>query len=85
MFGAFAHGLPQLVLPQGGDQFMNAEAIELACAGLALHPAEVTGGAVADRLTRLLEEPSFTTAAATVRDELAAMPTAATVLRTLTN
>lgn len=84
MFGTFTHGLPHLVLPQGGDQFMNAEAIELSGAGLALHPAEVTGSAVADRVTRLLEEPSFATAAASVRTELAAMPDAATVLRTLT-
>ena len=85
MFGTFTHGLPHLVLPQGGDQFMNAEAIELAGAGLALHPAEVTGGAVADRVIRLLEEPTFTTAAVSVRAELAAMPTAATVLRALTS
>ncbi|MEV4508790.1 glycosyltransferase [Dactylosporangium sp. NPDC049525] len=85
MFGAFTHGLPQLVLPQGGDQFMNAEAIEQAGAGLALHPAEVTGSAIADRVTRLLEEPSFTTAAATVRAELVAMPDAATVLADLTS
>lgn len=84
MFGTFTHGLPHLVLPQGGDQFMNAEAIELAGAGLALHPAEVTGAAVADRVTRLLENPSFATSAAAVRTELAAMPDAATVLRTLT-
>ncbi len=85
MFGTFAHGLPHLVLPQGGDQFMNAEAIEVAGAGLALHPAEVTGAAVTERVTRLLEEPSFTTAAASVRAELAAMPDAAAVLRTLTS
>jgi UDP:flavonoid glycosyltransferase YjiC (YdhE family) len=83
MFGTFANGLPHLVLPQGGDQFMNAEAIELAGAGLALHPAEVTGAAVTDRVTRLLEKDSFATAAATVRTELAAMPDAATVLDTL--
>ncbi|WP_460493665.1 glycosyltransferase [Dactylosporangium cerinum] len=83
MFGTFTNGLPHLVLPQGGDQFMNAEAVELAGAGLALHPAEVTGAAVTDRVTRLLEGDSFATAAATVRAELAAMPDAATVLHTL--
>ncbi|GAA3252476.1 glycosyltransferase [Dactylosporangium siamense] len=83
MFGAFTNGLPHLVLPQGGDQFMNAEAIELAGAGLALHPAEVTGATVTDGVTRLLEEDSFATAAAAVRAELAAMPDAATVLNTL--
>ena len=25
MLGAMAHGLPQLMLPQGADQFRNAE------------------------------------------------------------
>ncbi|MEV0128324.1 nucleotide disphospho-sugar-binding domain-containing protein [Dactylosporangium sp. NPDC050688] len=85
MLGTLTHGLPHLVLPQGGDQFMNAEAIELSGAGLALHPAEVTGASVADRLTRLLEEPTFRAAAASVRTELAAMPDAPTVLRTLTS
>jgi UDP:flavonoid glycosyltransferase YjiC (YdhE family) len=84
MFGTLAHGLPHLVLPQGGDQFMNAEAVELAGAGLALHPAEVTGAAITDRLTRLLEEPSFSTAADAVRTELTTMPDAATVLDSLT-
>ncbi|MET7418462.1 glycosyltransferase [Dactylosporangium sp. NPDC005555] len=84
MFGAFAHALPHLVLPQGGDQFTNAEAVELAGAGLALHPAEVTGAAVTAHVTRLLDDPAFTTAAASIRARLAAMPDAATVLRTIT-
>jgi UDP:flavonoid glycosyltransferase YjiC (YdhE family) len=84
MFGTAANALPHLVLPQGGDQFMNAEAVELAGAGLALHPTEVTGTAVTDRVTRLLEEPSFSAAAGSLRAELTAMPDAATVLRTLT-
>lgn len=84
MFGALAHGLPHLVLPQGGDQFMNAEAVELAGAGLALHPAEVTGSAVADGVTRLLREPSFTAAASSVRTELATMPDATATLAAVT-
>jgi UDP:flavonoid glycosyltransferase YjiC (YdhE family) len=82
-FGTLAHGLPHLVLPQGGDQFGNAEAVVRSGAGLALQAAEVTGAAVAEGVTRLLVESSFTEAASAVRHELAAMPDAATVLTAL--
>ena len=47
MFGALKHGLPQLVIPQGGDQFMNAEACQKAGAALSLAPAEVSAEAIA--------------------------------------
>ncbi|MEU0557299.1 glycosyltransferase [Dactylosporangium sp. NPDC006015] len=84
MLGSLAHGLPHLALPQGGDQFTNAEAIELSGTGLALHPAEVTGAAITDRLTELLTNPTFTAAAAAARTDLTTMPDAPTVLTTLT-
>ncbi|MFF5227454.1 glycosyltransferase [Dactylosporangium sp. NPDC000521] len=84
MFGSLAHGLPHLALPQGGDQFTNAEAIERSGTGLALHPAEVTGAAITDRLTELLTNSTFAAAAASIRTDLTAKPDATTVLPTLT-
>jgi UDP:flavonoid glycosyltransferase YjiC (YdhE family) len=36
MFGAMALGLPQLMLPQGGDQFRNAELLKHTGAALTL-------------------------------------------------
>ena len=47
MFGTLAHGLPQLILPQGADQFMNAAACQNARVALALTPDELSAEAVA--------------------------------------
>ena len=74
LLAGFRHGLPQLLLPQGIDQFGNAEAAERAGAGLAL--TEVTADAVAGAARRLLAEPGFTAAARAVQDDIAAMPSA---------
>lgn len=80
MFGAIAHGLPQLMLPQGADQFLNAVACTSAGVALALYADALTPGAVASATTRLLREPEFTEAAAVLRTEIAAMPSADEVL-----
>ena len=80
LFGALAHGLPQLVLPQGADQFANAEAVERAGAGIALEPGAVTVEGVRAAAARLLAEPGFAARARAVRDEIAAMPDADAVV-----
>ena len=46
MLGALAHGLPLLVVPQGADQFSNADRVVAAGAGLALQPDELSPSAV---------------------------------------
>ena len=51
-----ALGLPQLLLPQGADQFLNAEALADAGAALSLLPGAATAEAIADAATRLLTE-----------------------------
>jgi UDP:flavonoid glycosyltransferase YjiC (YdhE family) len=84
MFGALSHGLPQLVLPQGADQFSNAAAVVHAGAGLSLLPGEVNPVAVAAAVTRLGEEPSFAASAAWVQVEIASMSPPAAVVRSLT-
>ena len=83
LFGALAHGLPQLVLPQGADQTMNADACRDAGAGLSLAPEEVTADAVRTAAVRLLAEPGFAVAARVVATEIHAMPDAGTVLAQL--
>ncbi len=72
--GALALGLPQLCLPQGADQFLNAAAIASAGAGLALMPREATAEAVTDAVLRLLTDLSFRDAAARVSESIASMP-----------
>jgi UDP:flavonoid glycosyltransferase YjiC (YdhE family) len=58
---ALAQGLPLVVIPQGADQFINAERAVAAGAAVAIAPAEFGADALRS-------------AAARVRDEVAAMP-----------
>ena len=74
MFGALAHGLPQVVLPQGADNYVNADAIANAGLGVALRPDAVSAEAIRDAVDRVLRNSSFGTAAGVVADEIAAMP-----------
>lgn len=81
-----AHGLPQLCLPQGADQFLNATAVESAGSGLSLMPGDGNADAVRDAVVRLLVEPSFRDAAGGVSVSIASMPSpdeVAAVLETL--
>ncbi|CCH33287.1 glycosyltransferase [Actinosynnema sp. NPDC047251] len=77
--GAFGAGLPQLVLPQGADQFSNAEAVLSHGLGDRLVGDLVTSGAIADRARHLLVDPAVRAAAGTVAAEVAAMPSPAEV------
>jgi UDP:flavonoid glycosyltransferase YjiC (YdhE family) len=83
MFGALAHGLPQVVIPQGADNYINADAVAAAGLGVALGPADLTADAVRDAVDRVLHDSSFGTAAAIVADEIAAMPSHADVAASL--
>lgn len=74
MLDILGHGLPMLVLPQGANQFHNAEVCVASGAGLSLLPSEVTPASVHRAVRRLLDDPAYRQAAQRVRDELASMP-----------
>ena len=74
ILAALALGIPQLCLPQRADQFMNAEAIASAGAGLTIPPDRVDAATVARAVRRLLEDPSYLRAARAIADEMALMP-----------
>jgi UDP:flavonoid glycosyltransferase YjiC (YdhE family) len=74
VLGALTLGLPQLCLPQGADQFLNAAAIASADAGIALLPAEATPDAVRDAVERLVDDSSFRDSARRLSASIAAMP-----------
>ena len=76
---AFAAGIPQLVLPQGADQFFNAELIARSGAGEALGAADLDVA----RLTDLLTDNSKRSAATKIVDELAGQPSPADVVSEL--
>ena len=69
-----ALGLPQLCLPQGADQFLNAAAVASSGAGIALAPDEAGPDAIRDGVARLLAEASFAGAAHRVGESIASMP-----------
>ncbi|MEV8437357.1 glycosyltransferase [Actinosynnema sp. NPDC051121] len=72
--GALAVGKPQLVLPQGADQFANADAVTAAGAGVRLLPDEVTADAVADHVRTLVRPGEHSDAARAIAGEIARMP-----------
>lgn len=79
MLGAFAAGVPQLLLPRGADQFSNAEAVTGAGAGERLLPGEVSGEAITAKAAALLADDSARAAVRSLADEIAAMPSPAEV------
>lgn len=75
--GAFGEGLPQLVLPQGADQFTNAEAVVEAGVGDRLIGAEATADAIFESSRKLLASDGVRDSARSLASEVAAMPSPA--------
>lgn len=68
------HGLPQLVLPQLGDQFANADQLVQRGAAEKLDLHERSSDRACRAVQTLLAEPSYRYRAREVRDEIATMP-----------
>ncbi|MFC3451929.1 glycosyltransferase [Amycolatopsis speibonae] len=81
--GAFGAGLPQLVLPQGADQFTNAEAVTAAGVGAQLIGDGIVEDAIHEQARRLLTDETVLGAARKLADEVAAMPSPAEVAQRL--
>lgn len=73
---ALAHGLPQLVLPQGADQFINASALDLSGAGMALRGDDISVDRIRECAQRLLLDVTYRDRAARIAGEISAMPSA---------
>ncbi len=80
---ALARGIPQLCLPQGADQFLNAAAATRSGAGITLEPGEATRPAIENAVRRLLVEDGFRGRAAALAAEIATMPGPDEVARVL--
>jgi UDP:flavonoid glycosyltransferase YjiC (YdhE family) len=74
VLGAAAAGVPQLILPQGADQFLNADLVTRAGIGRALRADEQVGGAITDAVRVLLDAGPPRQRAAQLRAEIAGMP-----------
>jgi UDP:flavonoid glycosyltransferase YjiC (YdhE family) len=80
---ALARGLPMLLLPQGANQFWNAERCAALGAGIRLLPGDVDAGSVRRAVTALLEHPGFRRRARELAAEIDRMPPPSTLVPTL--
>jgi UDP:flavonoid glycosyltransferase YjiC (YdhE family) len=74
MLGALAHGLPQVAIPQGADNFVNARLLASAGAARQLPPTEVTAERVRAEVRAVLDDARYRAAAERVAGEIARMP-----------
>jgi len=74
VLGTLAAGVPMVVVPLFADQPTNAKEVAKVGAGLSVPYAGATAEAIAQALTRVLREPSFTERARAVAAEIAALP-----------
>ena len=74
VLATLTHGLPQLCIPRGADQFLNAAAVASVGAGVYLAPEAVAADAVRDAVARLLGDPAFRGAAGRISASIASMP-----------
>ena len=81
--GSLSAGVPQLILPQGADQFSNAAAVAGLGAGEQLLGAEANGDAIAIRAKHLLGDESVREVSRALAAEIAAMPSPEEVARRL--
>src|SRR5262249_50724607 len=79
-----AHGLPLLIVPQGANQFHNADACTGAGVARQLRPGEVTAEAVRRDVRALLNDATYRDRAGVIAREIAAMPEPAQGVRAVT-
>jgi len=71
---ALAHGLPLLLMPQGANQFSNAERCAALGVSLNLLPGEVDAESVRTAVRSLLDGPSYRARAGELAGEISRMP-----------
>ena len=74
LLGAIAAGVPMLAVPQGADQFLNADRVVATGMGRRLLPAELEPATVRAAVRELIDDPAYRRAADTIRNTLATMP-----------
>jgi MGT family glycosyltransferase len=78
--GALEHGLPQVCIPMGADQPLNAARCTALGAGLALDAQTFTPADALAATSAVLTRPSFGRAAARLQAECVAMPPASAAI-----
>ncbi|WP_405426696.1 glycosyltransferase [Micromonospora sp. NBC_00617] len=82
--GALAAGVPQVLIPQGANQFADAAALSAVGVALRLLPGEVDADAVAEQTRRVLApHGAHRDAVRDIAEEIARMPSPASVAQRL--
>jgi MGT family glycosyltransferase len=74
VLGALAHGLPQVLIPMGADQPLNASRCEELGLARVLDPVAATAASVREAVTAVLAGPGYRAAAERLQREFAALP-----------
>lgn len=74
VLAALAHGLPLLVMPQGANQFWNAQRCTELGTGLSLGPAELSAEGVRSQVRALVDDDGFRRQAGLLEAEIKRMP-----------
>lgn len=82
-FGALAHGVPQVILPQGADNYEHAAMCESAGTGIILRPELLSPANLAAAVRRVMHTADYAAAGRRCADEIAAMPDADAVAKAL--
>jgi len=83
LIGALAHGLPLVCLPQGADQFGNAQQVARVGAGITLSPGQSTPEAIRAAVDAVLTDPSYASAARSLQAQIAQLPEPTAVMTAL--
>ncbi len=79
MFGSLAHGIPQVVIPQGADNFINGSLVQRCGIGTSIGPDEASAERIRTDVLRLMADPQAHQAGRQLAAEIAEMPSAADV------
>jgi MGT family glycosyltransferase len=82
-FGALAHGLPQVILPQGADNYEHAAMCESAGTAITLRPEMLTPANLAAAVRRVVHAEAYAAASRRCAEEIVAMPDAVSVATAL--
>jgi len=74
VLGALAHGLPQVLIPMGADQPLNARRCEILGVARVLDPVRCTSAEVREAVSAVLSEASYRSAAEVLKEEMATLP-----------
>jgi MGT family glycosyltransferase len=77
MLGSLVHGLPQLTVPFGADQYINAEACARRGVGRTLPARDLTPERVRAETRTLLDDPAYAVCSRQVQNEIKGMATPA--------